>query len=205
MEIASFINRWEASGAAERANYQLFLSELCDVLAVPRPDPNTAGSTANHYVFERNVTIRHPNGESSVGRIDLYKKGCFVLEAKQGVTAEPAPSSLFDTPKPRGAGLRGTNTWDEALIRARLQAERYAKSLPPEEGWPPFLIVTDVGHSLELYADFSGTGKAYVPFPDALNKRIDLAQLHDSASRETLRQVQSRWTPPGSRPGSHET
>jgi hypothetical protein len=27
-----FIARWRSSGAAERANYQLFLSELCDVL-----------------------------------------------------------------------------------------------------------------------------------------------------------------------------
>ncbi len=28
--IESFISRWENSGAAERANYQMFLSELCD-------------------------------------------------------------------------------------------------------------------------------------------------------------------------------
>ncbi len=37
--ITDFINRWEASGAAERANYQLFLSELCDLLGVERPTP----------------------------------------------------------------------------------------------------------------------------------------------------------------------
>ena len=36
---AAFIDRWAASGAAERANYQLFLSELCDLLDVPRPNP----------------------------------------------------------------------------------------------------------------------------------------------------------------------
>jgi hypothetical protein len=30
--IPSFIARWSDSGAAERANYQLFLSELCDLL-----------------------------------------------------------------------------------------------------------------------------------------------------------------------------
>ena len=33
-----FIRRWEASGAAERANYALFLTELCDLLSIPRPD-----------------------------------------------------------------------------------------------------------------------------------------------------------------------
>jgi hypothetical protein len=37
--VTDFISRWEASGAAERANYQLFLTELCDFLGVPRPNP----------------------------------------------------------------------------------------------------------------------------------------------------------------------
>ena len=32
------IDRWKNSGAAERANYQLFLSELCNVLGVPSSD-----------------------------------------------------------------------------------------------------------------------------------------------------------------------
>lgn len=194
MDISAFLNRWTSSAAAERANYQLFLSELCDLLDVPRPKPSVAGGE-NHYVFERSVTIRHPSGESSNGRIDLYKRGCFVLEAKQGASAEPAVGNLFDPPRARRSGLRGTNTWDEALIGARLQAERYAKSLPPEEGWPPFLIVADVGHSLELYADFSGTGKAYVPFPDALTRRIELADLQNKETREALRQV---WLDPQS-------
>jgi hypothetical protein len=38
-----FIARWEKSGAAERANYQLFLSELCDwkvAMAQRPPLPN---------------------------------------------------------------------------------------------------------------------------------------------------------------------
>ena len=36
-----FIIRWRNSGAAERANYALFLSELCDLLGVERPNPAT--------------------------------------------------------------------------------------------------------------------------------------------------------------------
>jgi hypothetical protein len=40
-DIQRFIARWQASGAAGRANYQLFLSELCDVLNAPPPDPTT--------------------------------------------------------------------------------------------------------------------------------------------------------------------
>ena len=37
--LDEFFRRWEASGAAERANYSIFLNELCDLLEVPRPDP----------------------------------------------------------------------------------------------------------------------------------------------------------------------
>ena len=78
--------------------------------------------------------------------IDLYKRGCFVLEAKQG-SPIPNPTSLFAVPRRRGAGVRGSSGWDEAMMRARNQAEQYAKALPVEEGWPPFLIIVDVGYS----------------------------------------------------------
>jgi hypothetical protein len=84
--ITTFIERWQASGAAERANYQLFLSELCDLIDVPRPDPTTPNDRHNAYVFERAVPLAH----GTTGRIDLYKRGCFVLEAKQGSSTEPA-------------------------------------------------------------------------------------------------------------------
>ena len=33
-EIQVFIDRWQSSGAAERANYALFLTELCTLIAV---------------------------------------------------------------------------------------------------------------------------------------------------------------------------
>lgn len=55
---AEFLRRWETSGAAERANYQLFLSELCDLLGVTRPEPTRPDDRDNAYVFERNVTFR---------------------------------------------------------------------------------------------------------------------------------------------------
>ena len=83
--ISSFIDRWKAIGAAERANYALFLTELCEVLGAPRPEPTGPDDADNAYVFERNPTFRHVDGTTSFGRIDLYKRGCFVLEAKQGV------------------------------------------------------------------------------------------------------------------------
>ncbi len=50
--IDGFFRRWEASGAAERANYSVFLNELCDLLDVPRPDPAGPDDEKNAYVFE---------------------------------------------------------------------------------------------------------------------------------------------------------
>jgi hypothetical protein len=52
-DIPRFIARWQAPGAAERANYQLFLSELCDVLDAPRPDPTTPDELAQQAAAVR--------------------------------------------------------------------------------------------------------------------------------------------------------
>ena len=81
-EVEAFIARWGAGdGGQERANYALFLTELCDLIGAPRPDQASHDATANAYAFERAVTFREPDGSTSLGRIDLYKRGCFVLEA----------------------------------------------------------------------------------------------------------------------------
>jgi hypothetical protein len=90
--IEAFVTRWKASGAAERANCQLFLAELCDLLHTPRPEPATPHDGDNAYVFERNVTFNNGDGTTSPGRIDLYKRGCFVLEAKQGADKGEGPT-----------------------------------------------------------------------------------------------------------------
>ena len=198
-DAAAFIARWAASGAAERANYQLFLSELCDLIGVARPDPTRPDDADNAYVFERSVTFHHQDGTTSTGRIDLYKRGCFVLEAKQGVEKREAAEALAEATKAKakaakkGHAQRGSAAWDEAMLKARGQAEQYARALPPSEGRPPLLIVVDVGHSLELYSEFTRTGGTYVPFPDPQSHRILLARLGDAAVRESLRLA---WTDP---------
>lgn len=192
--IQSFIHRWRHSGAAERANYALFLTELCDLLEVPRPDPTQAYDTFNRYVFEKAVTFRNADGSTAQGRIDLYRQDCFVLEAKQGVERDLAAADrLFLTPPVRrrtGAAVRGTRGWDEAMVRARGQAEQYAKALPE---WPPFLIVVDVGHSIELYADFERMGKGYLPFPEPRTHRIYLEDLERPEILDRLRRI---WSDP---------
>ncbi len=196
-KVASFIERWVASGANERANYTLFLAELCDLLGVPPPDPSAPDDRDNAYVFERNVPLVHEGGRTTTGRIDLYKRGSFVLEAKQGATGgEESP--LFGVPaapQRRGHGIRGSRAWDDSMQRAKNQAERYARSLPPEEGRPPFVIVVDVGHSIALYSEFTRTGGAYIPFPDQNSYRIPIEDLAKPEVRELLKAV---WTDPDS-------
>jgi hypothetical protein len=89
-----FFRGWEASGATERANYSMLLNELCHLLDVPRPDPAGPDDEKNAYVFERGVPFSSPDGTITVQRIDPYKRGCIVLEAKQGsdgIAAEPFP------------------------------------------------------------------------------------------------------------------
>ena len=84
MDIDAFIDKWStARGGAERANYQMFLSEFCQAIGVPSPDPASHQTAANDYVFERGVSRRESEGVASTLRIDLYKRGCFILEAKQ--------------------------------------------------------------------------------------------------------------------------
>ena len=194
--IVAFVARWQASGAAERANYQLFLSELCEALDLPRPEPTRPNVEDNAYVFERDVTFQNLDGTTSIGRIDLYKRGGFVLEAKQG-SEQPVEDEFELAAKPakrkKGTAVRGTKGWDDAMLKARGQAEQYARALPSEEGWPPFLIVVDVGHTIELFSDFTRSGKTYLPFPDPATFRIKLPTLADPEQQAKLKAV---WTDP---------
>ena len=195
-----FITRWQQSDGAERANYQLFLSELCDFIGVDRPEPSQGIEDFNTYVFDKSIAIRNPDGTTSRGFIDLYKRNTFVLEAKQGskpfmLQVDEANNLILVPPsgpvrRRRGTATRGTHGWDEEMRRAYYQAEDYAKALAE---WPPFLVTVDVGHSIELYADFSLTGKAYVPFPDPRTYRILLSELTNADIHERLRLL---WTDP---------
>ncbi|MCH7976411.1 MAG: hypothetical protein IIC18_07655 [Bacteroidetes bacterium] len=50
-QIQEFIDRWKASGASEKANFQSFINELCDVLEVPHPDAATGIREQDTYAF----------------------------------------------------------------------------------------------------------------------------------------------------------
>jgi hypothetical protein len=171
----SFITRWQHADGSELANAQSFVRELCELLDVPVPDPARADTRDNAYVFERRVIFRHGDGGSSEGRIDTYRRACFVLESKK----------LKQNQQTKG--------FDDGMQRARAQAENYSRALPAEETRPPFLIVVDVGNLIELYAEFSRSGATYTPFPDPRSYRIKLEDLRDDAIRARLRQI---WLEP---------
>lgn len=197
MTPQDFIARWKDSGGAELANSQSFLKELCHVLDVDDPEPTQPDESRNTYVFEKAVDFNNGDGTSSAGRVDLYRQGCFVLESKQGAERKSAEQLEALATKTKlkkfrtGTAKRGTPGWELAMTSARQQAKRYAEALPDE--WPPFLIVADVGHCFDLYADFTQSGKNYVPFPDPRTYRIPLGDLANDATREKLRRI---WRDP---------
>ena len=196
--VDAFIKRWSPTGGGERSNCQMFLTELCDLLDVPRPDPFVEIKSENAYVFERQIRARRIDGPTTNNYIDLYKRGCFVLEAKQSAKRVRQIAELrqlkMEIPEQHiGSGRRGGAQWDTIMRSAREQAETYAKRLPPEEGWPPFLVIVDIGHVFEFYADFSLQGKHYAQFPDRQSFRVYLEDLRDEVIRERLRLV---WTDP---------
>jgi hypothetical protein len=206
LDAQEFIAKWQPSGGNERANTQLFVTDLCALLGVDPPQPTRSDTGRNDYVFERHVIKTEMDGTVSNGWIDCYKRDCFILEAKQGSAADIAAveGGAGDSRRDffgqtaaerfkRGMAKRGTGQWTGAMQRAAGQAEGYAKNLPREHGWPPFLLVSDIGHCIDVYADFQRSGKGYAPFPDRRRYRITLQDLRDPS---VLHRLTAIWQMP---------
>lgn len=174
LTVDTFVARWAKSAAAERANKDTFVLELCDVLEVPRPEPTTGDPEQDRYVFEHDAQILHDGGKITVGKIDLYKEGALILEAKQGSHAKS---------KKRGTARRETPAWHIEMRDAFGQALGYARTLHKP---PPFLLVADIGFCFDLYASFDGTTH-YIPFPEPNSSRLFLKDL--GKHRELLRTI----------------
>ena len=108
----AFIQRWQHNTASELATAQSFVIDLCELLGVAKPHP----TPEQDYMFERPVTFTHGDGSTSAGRIDCYRRGHFVLEAKK---------------LKAGSHTKG---FDDGLLRARSQGEAYARALPAADG-----------------------------------------------------------------------
>jgi hypothetical protein len=169
----AFIQRWQHNTASELATAQSFVMELCALLGVDKPHPTPEQT----YMFERPVTFDNADGSTRPGRIDCYRRGHFVLEAKK---------------LKAGSHTKG---FDDGLLRARAQGEKYARTLPAAEGRPPFVLVVDVGTVIEVYAEFSKTGGTYTPYPDPRSHRLRLADLARPEVQDRLRRI---WTDPDS-------
>lgn len=132
-DIDAFIARWEESGGSELANFRTFAGELCRLLRLPEPEPSQSRKENNDYAFERRIDFRHEDGSTTPGRIDLYKRGCFVMEAKQSArragekAADPRqPDMLPEDAARMRSGRRG---WDRIMRAAKRRAEGYARAL----------------------------------------------------------------------------
>ncbi|MEZ6012251.1 MAG: type IIL restriction-modification enzyme MmeI [Hyphomonas sp.] len=201
MTPEEFVARWAPSGGSEQANAKLFLAELTEIIGAVRPDPVVPRLSENDYVFERRISLR---ADDANRYIDLYKRDCFVLEAKQSrqrngqkrsqLEWQPEPSQFGESgTELSGAAQRDGPTWAKLMRSARQQAEGYVRNLPDGHKLPPFIIICDVGHVFEIWSNFAGDGKAYTQFPDRSGYRISLNDLLKSEIRERLKTI---WTDP---------
>ncbi|MDP3674140.1 MAG: class I SAM-dependent DNA methyltransferase [Novosphingobium sp.] len=217
MKIEDFIGKyWGKPGGAERATYQMFLTELAQLLGAPTPDPGAGGELGN-YQFEGPVRSEAVFLSKHNKRIDLYKRDCFILEAKQSQlkpgetlpedppeeTLEPVRDLFGNVVGHAAASGKRAPRYDRLMADARIQAERYSLALPTGHRPPPFLIVADIGRAFELYFDWTGDGRGYGFFPDQQNYRIALDALASDAlvgnseltARDLLRAI---WLDPAS-------
>jgi hypothetical protein len=111
----------------------------------------------------------HADGTESTNFVDLYKEGCFLLEAKD---EEPGRST------------------DILLRRAFGQARGYVSHLPGQI--PPYILILDVAKSLLVWDRWSGT---YGGFDAA--RRIDLPTLADRPDDIAL--LRDIWSDPTAR------
>lgn len=178
--VTEFITRWKGNTGSERANFQSFMRDLCGLLDLPLPEPGKGDNAHNAYVYERFIAPQRADSTTEKRYIDLYRRGCFVLEGKQ-----------------TGKAL-ASQSHQNAIGAARNQAERYVRGLPLEEiehGRPPFVVVVDVGNAIYLFSEFSRTGGNYVAYPDPRNHEIRLDDLHKPEVQDRLRRL---WLDPES-------
>lgn len=153
-KIREFVTWCKDSEGAELSNAQRIFGRLCEILGVQQPDLKKAGGD-NRYVFEEDVK----QGKAH-RRIDVYCRGYFVFEAKQGVNPPVAGQAqkvrTGHSKHVRGAGVRGTTEWADAMRSGRHQAGNYAVHVAERgDPKPPFIIVADIGHRLWIWSSFS--------------------------------------------------
>jgi hypothetical protein len=130
--LQALADRWAGAQAAERANFQPYLIELCEALGVERPGPAGSG-----FQFELPVKVITRDGVEVPNFLDCWRAGFFAIEAKD---EEPGRSTEL------------------LLRRAFGQLRHYASHAPG--GLPPYLIVMDVARTAIVWDRWNGNGMA---------------------------------------------
>ncbi|HNV75967.1 MAG TPA: hypothetical protein PKH96_14910, partial [Gemmatimonadaceae bacterium] len=168
--LKGLAEKWAGAKAAERANAQSYLIELCEALGLERPRPAGTG-----YEFELPIKVIARDGTEAQNFIDLYKERHFLLEAKDADG--------------------GKNT-DLLLRRAFGQARTYAAHVPGGVA-PPYLLVLDVGKTLLVWDRWSGSFGGYaahvrrIDLPRLHQRPEDIALLIDIWSNPSARDPRS--------------
>lgn len=127
--LAALAERWAGAKAAERANFQPYLIELCEALGVQRPGPAGSG-----YQFELPIKVITKDGVEVSNFLDCHRTGFFAIEAKD---EEPGRST------------------DLLLRKAFGQLRHYVSHAPG--GLPPYLIVMDVARTAIIWDRWNGS------------------------------------------------
>jgi hypothetical protein len=127
--LRALAEKWDAVPAAERANYQLYLTDLAHALDVAAPQPRGSG-----YEFDFPVqTTNRTTGKTTTNFIDLYRRGHFILEAKD---------------------VEGDRSAERVLGAAYGQAKGYAADV--SDAPPPYLMVLNIGRTLLVWDRWGG-------------------------------------------------
>lgn len=140
--IEGFIKSWENSGGNEDAHSKPFWRDLFKLLGLASLQDKGV------ITFEHNVYFP---GESHPKRIDVYREGCFLIEAKQGSNKSKGHA--------RGHGERGTRPYEVEMRKAFGQATAYADNL--DVARPPVLMVVDVGWRFDVWTGYAGVYGGY--------------------------------------------
>lgn len=161
--LRAFVAVWKDRPDGERSGFQHFLVELCQALGTATPD-------GVDFVFEYDLAEFGDRG-----RVDAFKRGHFMMEAKR---ARNSSRERGSTP------VRGNALAYTAFIRSAYvnQLHRYRRALAEA---PPLLIVVDIGHMIWIWPafaaevpDFWSPERITIPFaalPDPRNVELLLA------------------------------
>ena len=101
-KVEAYIERWGGGmsrGGNERANLQMFITELCTLLDLPQPEPATAKRSDNAYIFERSVTELFADGGKTTRALDSTSAAVSSSKARTPASKPTATAGMPPSPK----------------------------------------------------------------------------------------------------------